>query len=237
MRILADLRHRRLQAEIMDQPDLDRQRHFQALRGLERINFWSGSVRIIWSALCILARERQGQPLRILDVASGAGDVAIGLWRQGRRTGFPLSIDGWDISSASVEYAQERAQERSAAVRFYRMDALGEVPIEGYDVVISSLFLHHLTEERAIELLRRMAEGARRGVLVNDLDRSRSGLILARLGTRLLSASDVVHTDGPRSVEGAFTVNEVRELADRAEMREATVCRRWPCRWLLTWKR
>src|SRR5438093_515405 len=73
-----------------------------------------------------------------------------------------------------------------------------------YDAVVSSLFLHHLTEEQAIELLRRMGTAGQM-VLVNDLVRSRTGYLLAWMGTRLLSRSEVVHFDGPRSVEGAFT--------------------------------
>ena len=74
-------------------------------------------------------------------------------------------------------------------------------------------------------------------VLINDLDRSLGGLLLARAATRLLSASSVVHTDGPRSVEGAFTRDEARGLAERAGLAGVTLQRRWPCRWLLSWRR
>jgi hypothetical protein len=74
-------------------------------------------------------------------------------------------------------------------------------------------------------------------VLVNDLSRSRTGLFLALVGTRLLSTSDVVRVDGPLSVKAAFTPAEARALAERAGLRGAKVMRRWPCRWLLTWER
>ena len=74
-------------------------------------------------------------------------------------------------------------------------------------------------------------------VLVNDLERGLAGLTLAHLGTRLLSRSDVVHTDGPLSVRAAFTVPEVRALAAAAGLTGAVVVRRWPCRFLLTWTR
>src|SRR5207253_4164581 len=101
----------------------------------------------------------------------------------------------------------------------------------------ASLFLHHLDERQAIELLRAMACSARRLVLINDLVRSRTGYILAYLGTRLLSASDVVHTDGLRSVEAAFTLEELRALARRAALDRVRVTRHWPCRVLLEWER
>ena len=98
-----------------------------------------------------------------------------------------------------------------------------------------SLFLHHLDEAEAVDLLRRMAAAARQLVLINDLRRSTAGLLLAYLGTRLLSTSPVVHTDGPLSVAAAFTLAEVRKLAAQAGLKGATVAGRWPFRFLLKW--
>src|SRR5262249_40694449 len=121
-------------------------------------------------------------------------------------------------------------------VRFLEADALSAPVCPDYDVILSSLFLHHLDEDQAVTLLRRMARAAKRMVLVNDLVRSRAGFVLAYLGTRLLSTSAGGHTYGPRSVEGAFTMDEVRALAAKAGLAGATVARRWPCRFLLTWK-
>lgn len=228
---------RRLQPEVMDQPGLDPGRHRQALRGLGRINFWSGSAGTLWPPLADLARALAPRPPRVLDLATGGGDVPIRLWHKARRAGLPLVVEGCDVSPVAVGHAAREAGRRGADVRFFAADALaGDLPA-GYDAVVCSLFLHHLTEEQAVGLLRRMAAAAGRLVLVNDLVRSRAGLLLARLGTRLLSLSPVVHVDGPRSVEGAFTVEEARELARRAGLRGATVEPRWPCRFLLSWSR
>jgi SAM-dependent methyltransferase len=236
MPFLARLVERNRQPEVMDRPDLDRPRHFQALRGLERINFWSGSAGILWPPIRDLARQSAG-PLRLLDVATGAGDVPIRLWHKARRAGLAVRIDGCDRSPAAVEYARQRARDRRADVGFFVCDALsGFFPL-GYDVVTSSLFLHHLDEEQAVALLRQMAEAAGRLLLVNDLVRSRTGYLLAWAGTRLLSGSEVVHVDGPRSVEGAFTLAEAQALAEQAGLHGAKPARRWPCRWLLTWRR
>jgi SAM-dependent methyltransferase len=228
---------RRLQPEVMDQAGLDPGRHRQALRGLARINFWSGSAGLLWPPLAALARAAGPRPVRVLDLASGGGDVTIRLWHKARRAGLPLVVEGCDVSPVAVEHATRLAAERAAAVRFFVADALEDELPAGYDAVVCSLFLHHLTEEQAIRLLRRMAAGAGRLVLVNDLVRSRAGLVLARVGTHLLSLSPVVHTDGPRSVEGAFTPEEARGLAERAGVRGATVKRHWPCRFLLRWER
>jgi hypothetical protein len=220
----------------MDQPGLDPGRHRQALCGLKRINFWSGSAGILWPPIAELARGF-ARPVRVLDLASGGGDVPLRLWRKARRAGLPVTVAGCDVSPVAVEHATRQAGRQGADVRFFVADALtGELP-GGYDAVVCSLFLHHLTDEQAVGLLRRMAAAAGRLVLVNDLVRGRAGLLLARVATRLLSRSHVVHVDGPRSVEGAFTIAEARALADGGGLRGATVERRWPCRFLLTWVR
>jgi SAM-dependent methyltransferase len=234
---LVHLKHRRRQPELMDQPGLNDRLHEEALRGLARINWWSGSVRILWPPIEALLRERHGRPLRVLDLASGAGDVAIGLWCRARRAGFPIAIEGWDVSAYAVAHAQERAAAGGATVRFVQANALATGMTTPFDVVICSLFLHHLAEDEAVDLMRSMAQGAARSVLINDLRRCAVGWWAAYLGTRLLSASRIVHVDGPLSVEGAFSLEEARVLAQKAGLAGATVSKHWPFRFLLTWKR
>jgi 2-polyprenyl-3-methyl-5-hydroxy-6-metoxy-1,4-benzoquinol methylase len=221
----------------MDDPGLDKERHILALRGLARLNFWSGSIRILWPAFRELGRANPGRPLRVLDIASGAGDVPIGLCRKANQQGMPLQIDAWDISSCAVQFARSRAAQQGAAVRFLQEDAL-QTPIPtDYDVIISSLFLHHLDEDQAAALMQRMADVAKRMILISDLLRSRSGFYLAYWATRLLSDSQVVRTDGPLSVEGAFTREEILDLAAKAGLIGARVTQRWPFRFLLRWTR
>jgi SAM-dependent methyltransferase len=234
---MPSLSQRRRRPEVMDQPGLPAPRHDRALRGLARLNSWSGSARLLWGPLAQLARRAPRRPLRVLDLATGAGDVPVRLWRRARRGGLDLEIDACDISPVAVEHARRRAARAGAPVRFFVHDALCGPALGGYDAAVCSLFLHHLSEDEAVLFLRRMAGAAERLVLVNDLERTRGGLALAYVATRLLTASDVVHTDGPRSVEGAFTREELQALAARAGLAGASVQRRWPFRLLLSWSK
>jgi SAM-dependent methyltransferase len=229
------LHQRDVQPEIMDQANLDAARHDAALQGLARLNYFSGSAGMIWPAIKRLAQ--QVGLLRVLDLATGAGDVAIRIWHKSRRAGLPVEIAGCDRSHVAVAHAQQRATASGANVRFFVRDVLTADLPDDYDVLMSSLFLHHLTDEDACRLLRRMKNAARRMVLVNDLTRGVLGLGLAGVATRVLTRSPVVHVDGPRSVRAAFTLAEARWLAERAGLHGATVTRRWPFRWLLRWEK
>jgi len=226
---------RLLRPELMDDPVLERGRHRHALRGLSRLNLLSGSARILWPAIRELAR-RERRPLRVLDLASGAGDVPLGLWRRVRRAGLEIEIRGMDVSPEAVAFARELAAAAGAPLRFERGDVMhGELPA-GFDVVLCSLFLHHVDDERAVDLLARMRRAARRLVLVSDLLRGTPGLLLAHAASRLLTTSDVVRSDAPQSVRASYTGDEMLELARRAGMSGARVWRRWPQRLLLTWE-
>ena len=66
-------------------------------------------------------------------------------------------------------------------------------------------------------------QAARQLVLINDLSRCGTGLLLAHLAGRLLTTSDVVRIDGPLSVRAAFTPAEAAQLAARAGLAGATV--------------
>lgn len=231
--------------ELMDQPGLDPAEHERALAGLRRINAISRCSASLFAPIRELASGRSGQPLRVLDLACGGGDTAIDLALMARRHGMELGVEGCDLNPEAVTIASANASRRGAPVRFFQADALADPWPEGpgaanpggYDVVLCSLFLHHLDDGDAERLLALMARRARLLVLVNDLIRSPLGYGLAWAGTRLLSRSAVVHTDGPLSVRGAFRLAEVAAMAERAGLAGADLRRCWPERYLLCWSR
>jgi 2-polyprenyl-3-methyl-5-hydroxy-6-metoxy-1,4-benzoquinol methylase len=237
MFLLPSVAQRARQPERMDQPDLPRADHFRALQGLRRINRWSGSARILWPAVRCLAREVDGRPLRLLDIATGGGDLPVRLWRRARRAGLALQVDGCDVSPQALEFAHQTAEKNQADVHFFPLNALKDELPADYDIITSSLFLHHLSNDEAVALLERMRQAARQLVLINDLIRCTTGLLLAHLASRLLTTSPMVHWDAPRSVEAAFTPAEALQIAKRAGMEHATVGWRWPFRYLLSWRR
>lgn len=217
----------------MDDPALDGAEHRAALRALARINRLSGADRILFPPIRALAANN---PLSVLDVATGSGDVPIALHRRAKRAGIELTIRACDVSARAIEAARARAKRAGAPVEFFVADALGSDPLPEADVVTSSLFVHHLTDTDAPRLLLRMAAAARRLVLINDLRRCARGLALARLVPRLLTTSRVVHVDAVLSVEAAFTIDELRTLARDTGMEAATVVPRFPARMLLAWR-
>jgi len=219
----------------MDEPNIGRDERREALRGLARINRASRVAQRIWQSITIDSDVRQ---LTMLDVASGGGDVAIALAQLVRRDNVRLDIVLLDRDADGLALAAAEAQRAGIVIRTIVADALAQPWPDGpFDLVTCSLFLHHLTKEQTIALLKRMAEAAQGLVIISDLRRSIMGWLLARVGTRILSRSPIVHHDGPISVRAAWTVYELKKMAVAAGMENAGVRRCWPWRMMLTWQR
>ncbi len=233
------LQQRHRQPELMDQPGLSDAEHRQALAGLRRVNLLSTSVSRLWSALRSLAPvDPQHPALRVLDVACGGGDVAIRLAQRARQQRIPMTINGCDLSPTALQVAGQASQLAGLPqMRFFEQDALGDPLPQDYDVIMCSLFLHHLEGDDALKLMRAMSTAARRAILIDDLQRTRWGYALCWVGCRILTRSKIVHVDGPLSVQGAFTIPEVQSLADQSGLHGATIQRHWPQRFLLSWER
>lgn len=221
----------------MDDPQLDAKAHTSALAGLARLNAWSNSAGAIWPIIRDEARRGGGGTLRILDVATGSGDIPIALARRASRKGYSLQIDGCDRSDVAVQMATQRAQDANVATHFFQHDIAADTLPTGYDIITASLFLHHLADHEASAFLLAASHACKRMLIVNDLSRSRLNYGLVWMASRLLSRSPVVHFDGPVSVKAAFTPAEITSMTRSIGLKEAVVVNRFPCRWLMTWRK
>lgn len=226
--------------EWMDDPGIAETDHLEALVALSRINLLSRTAASL-AGETVAVLSRGGRPPTrvptVVDVACGGGDVTIDLARRlGRVVPGGVRVLGVDASPRAVERARRAAAAGGVDVAFEERDVVAD-GCPRCDVVVSSLFLHHLDDPVAVGLLADMATAAAEGVVVSDLLRSRLGLGLAVVGTTLLSSSRVARVDGPLSVRAARTLEEYRRLADASGLVGATVRRVWPERALVAWRR
>ena len=228
---------RNLQPELMDDPSIDPDVHRAALRGLARVNTISDAATPIARAIReeLLSGTEVPDRLSILDVATGSGDLPVRLARLLETPGCALDLHACDISETALTTTRERSERSGVPITTHAVDIL-KAPLPEVDVVTCALFMHHLTEDDAVHALTAMARAARRLLVVSDLRRSRAGLMMAAVATRLFTRSRIVHVDAVRSVQGSFTMSELQGLADDAGLATATVRPIRPARMLLCWK-
>jgi len=218
----------------MDRQDLESAQRQQALAGLRRINFFSLTARSLWRPIHEFARA-EGRPIRVLDLASGGGDVVLGLSRLAQRARLPIEVHGCDLNSEAVEMAKARATSLGLAAKFFVCNVTASAVPRGYDVITNTLFMHHFEDDDALRVLAAIRAADPKRVVVSDLERSTPGFLLAHFACYTLTRSYIVHYDGPRSVAAAFTIPEFSALANKAGMESHRIRWTWPFRFLFTW--
>ena len=237
------MKERVLVPELMDDPAIDPVEHRRALNGLRRINKLCQTGSQLANEIIAIAKKHQRTRLSILDIGCGSGDIAFEVSRR-LASHLQCNITGWDISQTAVDCAATNwtkqqncipvGKRSNVQLHFQQADVF-EATEAKFDIVYCCLFLHHFTEQQAVQVLTRMREIASLTVVVDDLIRSRMGYALAQIGCQLLSRSPVVHFDGPQSVRAAFTEDEAKQLAAEAGMASCSTRKHWPERYLLRW--
>lgn len=216
--------HRIHQHEILDdhepeQPVVDRIYAF-----LSMVNRRFGGAAATIARFEVFSRSwKPGERIDVLDIASGAADIPRALVAWGRRRGFDLRVTALDISRSALDYAR-RSGPPDDRLSLLCADITRPFCLDrSFDYVTSALFFHHLTDEQVVEVLRISDRLARRGMVVNDLVRSRQAFVLTWLLT--WPFHPILHHDGPLSVRRALTPVEILTLARLAGVPWLTIGR------------
>jgi 2-polyprenyl-3-methyl-5-hydroxy-6-metoxy-1,4-benzoquinol methylase len=183
------------------------------LRNLRALNRWFGSYALIENFLRRWIRG--GDKLRIVDLATGSGDIPRLIVEHARRVGAEVSVQAVDQQSSTLEIARGLSIQ-FPEIEFEPADILNFGADETYDLVLCSLALHHFSDDDAVRVLRRCRDLSRKFVLVSDLRRG----WLTTAGVYLLTAAifrePMTRTDGRLSAARAFSSEELCALAERA---------------------
>lgn len=207
--------------ERLDAPDADPRDVEASLGDLARINRLLGGTRLTLRALERLLDGRERGPLTLLDAGSGGGDMAAAMAAWARRRGFTPRVIGVDASRSITALAAKRVGD-GVELRVGDMRAL-DFEDDSVDVATCSLVIHHLEPPEAVGALRELARVARVGVVVNDLVRTRLGLLGAHVLIRLLTRNPITRHDAVVSVRRAYTRRELLGLVSEAGLRPLDV--------------
>ena len=214
-------------AELMDGPLDDPVALAANLRDLRRINRLLGGTELSRRALTVLAGHDRN-PITMLDVGTGAADIPASLIAELGRRGGRLEVTAIDsrpeMLSTAVVTRPDLAKLPGLRLRVGDGRSLPDGD-RSFDIVHTSLVIHHLEPEEAIAFLREMGRVAGRGVIVNDLVRSRLNWLGAWLIGHLLTRSRFTRNDAPLSVRRAYTRAELEALLAAAGQRPVATIR------------
>ncbi len=170
-----------------------------------------------------------GRSYRLLDLATGSGDIPRMIVNWARRHGISVKIDAVDLQPATLAIARQ-ASTAYPEIQFIRADARNYCEAMSYDVVCCSLALHHFSELDALKVLRRACELSHDKVLVSDLDRTWFTWVCVQAVTTFATRDAMTRHDARLSVKRAFSYRELGSLAQEAGWRNFGHARFFPAR-------
>lgn len=229
------MKFRSLQKELLDADEIPCEDLRQNLRELEIINHYLGGHRITLTGINRLVNNIK-KPYTILDIGSGGGDTLKIIAAWGRKKNYNLKLVGVDLKSDCIEFAKENCIDYSE-ISFIRSDYRYADNFNlKPDIIISSLFCHHLTNEEVIDFLRWMHNHANEGFIINDLQRHPIAFHSIKLLTSLFSKSYLVKNDAKLSVARAFIRSDWEMLFQKAGIKNVYINWQWAFRYLIVVK-
>lgn len=199
--------------EMMDRPQPVSAELERDLERLRQLNRWFGSYRLI---LDFMRRWiKPSARMRVVDLATGSGDIPRLIADYARRIDAHLEIDALDQQPTTLEVATKLSSSYPE-ISYHEGNVLEWNSSGTYDIVLCTLALHHFSDGDAVRLLRRSRQLSRRFVLVSDL---RRGFVLQAgvyLLTALIFREPMTRFDARLSAQRAFSFSEMRDLAVRA---------------------
>lgn len=215
MSLLVDTKYRSTQEEIMDDLEYNGPILHDALDKLAKINHWLGGNKVTINGLKkILVNHSKNELLTIVDLGCGGGDILREISRFGKQNGYQFNLLGIDANQHTVNYARSLSLEYEN-IEYEAIDIFSNDFKElKYDVVLTTLFLHHFKEEELVTFLKPVLEKAKIGIVVNDLHRHKIAYYLFKLLCITIKNKTIIE-DGLTSVLRGFKREELVRISQK----------------------
>lgn len=210
----------------MDEPHLSEGDYRRCLQELAQVNRLTLTHRPVLRWL-----ERRivpGQPVVILDVAFGQGDLLRAIWGWAKARGLEVKLYGVDLNPRSAELAAEATPE-GMDITWQTGDVFTHAPSVKPDFIVSSQFTHHLDDGQIVQFVKWLEQTARVGWFLTDLERHPVAYRAFPLLCAVAGWHDIIRHDGQVSIARALSHPEWEHLVSRASS-HARVRRAFPFR-------
>jgi len=231
---MINLSARSYQKEILDNDSIPFADIRQNMKELNTINTYLGGHRITRKGVKLIAANNpKGRTLHICEIGCGGGDNLKTISDWCRKKSITAIFTGIDIKPECIAFAKDQYPGMNTdwiTSDYKKIDFTNNQP----DIIFSSLFCHHFTNEELLLMLHWMKQNSRQGFFINDLQRHRVAYYAIKLITKIFSSSYLVKNDAPLSVARGFTKKEWQLLFINAGIKNYSIRWKWAFRYLIT---
>ena len=234
MSLFVDTTYRSNEPELMDDFSMKGELLRDTLDKLGKINKWLGGTHVTLNGLKkVLIDQPKNKLITIIDLGCGHGEILRLIGDYGRQEGYKFKLIGIDANQDAIDYAIELSQDYEK-LTFENIDIFSEEFQDlDYDVVLSTLFLHHFNQDEIHNLLKIITSKAKLGIVVNDLHRNKVAYGLFKL-LGLVISNHMIVQDGLTSILRAFKRDELENISKQLNLK-SQICWKWAFRyqWLI----
>jgi len=224
---------RSYEKELLDEQEVSYAETVRNLVELRRVNAVLGGHSTTRAGLLPFLKKPYAKPFIVAEIGCGGGDNLRTVHKVLEEAKIPHRLVGVDLKEECVRFAAKvnaRLPATFVASDYRTVDwPGGQKP----DVIFSSLFCHHFTDDELVEQLAWLRQNSRLGFFINDLHRHPLAYYSFRALSQIFSRSHYVKHDGPLSVRRAFRKEEWVRILRRAGIRHYTLRWRWAFRHLI----
>lgn len=231
---MINLRQRSYQKELMDGDDIPFEAMSQTLEELNIVNSRLGGHAITISGVQYLHKGKE--PVIICEIGCGGGDNLFAIQKYCLQKKIPARFIGIDMNSECIGFAKQ--QYPQLPCEWICSDyAIVNFKNEQPDIIFSSLFCHHFTDEQLVFMLQWLQQKSHKGFFINDLHRHWLAYYLIKYITKFFSRSYLVKNDASLSVARSFRKSDWQYLLQKVGINNYLINWRWAFRFLVIVKK
>ena len=226
---MINLKERSKKTEILDEDDLPFEDVKICMKELNSINTLLGGHKITLQGINHFYPQTDTQ-FTVCEIGSGGGDNLKAISNKFTKATFI----GIDLKESCIDFARQQYKELNAewiASDYSKVQFAGKP-----DIIFSSLFCHHFSNEQLVVMLSWMKQNSQKGFFINDLQRSPLAYNLIKVLTAIFSKSYMVKNDGPISVARSFKKKDWQLLFSKAGINKYSIKWKWAFRYLVVCK-
>ena len=229
---MINLTHRSPLKELMDEDNIPFDDMKTCLRELNKVNTLLGGHSITISGVKEIAGNNM-RDLSVCEIGCGGGDNLHAIDKHFSEQ--DLSFTGIDLKKECTDFAQQQYHSLNAEwiTSDYRLINFEKKP----DIIFSSLFCHHFTNEELVTMMKWMHANSSKGFFINDLQRHPVAYYLIKWITAVFSKSYLVKNDACISVARSFRKKDWTAIFEKAGIKNYSIRWRWAFRYLVVCKK
>ena len=218
--------------ESMDDFSMDNDGLVTALDDIARINqFLGGNSVTLGGVQHLIKNFPKDETITIMDFGCGSGDMLRMLSKFGTQNNLKFQLIGIDANEATIRHAEKCSTDFNNITYLANDIFLNDFSKYNIDIALITLTLHHFKEDEILKILRVILNLVKKGIVVNDLQRSKIAYRLFQMIIFIFRLKKMTAEDGLISILRGFKKADLENYSKELDLKKYSIKWKWAFRY------